>query len=167
MTHMMSEWLSFGSKRNIMRHPPLLPPRRYPVPFPNRLLRKKRSSRVKIITFLMGLKKKPAFKLKKQRTASTVEITNSPTSRTIEELHCSSTTSASLTAQVQMLLKMAELREESLQTMAMELERTQHKNEKRIAELKKQWSSLRMTSTLRNSNIGKKRRLNFPRRCTI
>jgi hypothetical protein len=66
-------------------------------------------------------------------TASTVEINNasiglrgdSPNNRT-----------ASLELQVQMLLKEAELRDESMQMMAMELEQTQRNNEKLIDKLK-------------------------------
>jgi predicted nucleic acid-binding Zn-ribbon protein len=65
-------------------------------------------------------------------TESTIEINNAsmrlgdnPPNRT-----------ASLERQVQMLLKEAELREESMQMMTMELEQAQRKNEKRIDKLK-------------------------------
>lgn len=54
----------------------------------------------------------------------------------------SSPTTASLEHQVQMLLKEAALREESMQLMAMELERSERRNEKRIAKLKNQVSKL-------------------------
>ena len=88
-------------------------------------------------------------------TASTVErdnvCTRSPPSQPPvvddEVTHPSSSSSSppttvSLEHQVQMLLKEAALREESMQLMAMELERSERRNEKRIAKLKNQVSKL-------------------------
>ncbi len=86
-------------------------------------------------------------------TASTVERDNGCTSQSHppvvvvddEVTHPSSSsspTTASLEHQVQMLLKEAALREESMQLMAMELERSERRNEKRIAKLKNQVSKL-------------------------
>jgi hypothetical protein len=85
-------------------------------------------------------------------TASTVERDNGCTRSSshppvvvddeITRPSSSSPTTASLEHQVQMLLKEAALREESMQLMAMELERSERRNEKRIAKLKNQVSKL-------------------------
>lgn len=75
---------------------------------------------------------------------STVEHHNtSPQAVEEEGVFCSAAPStAALERQVQMLLKEAELREESMQMMAMELERSERKNQKRVAKLKNQVAKL-------------------------
>jgi hypothetical protein len=68
---------------------------------------------------------------------STVEINNASSMRLVgDDDDSPNNRTASLERQIQMLLKEAELREESMQMMAMELEQTQRKNEKRIDKLK-------------------------------